>query len=58
VSTMWTPVTLAVDRSVDNSVENLGWPGENSRHPVDILGMAKTAENDCRKALVHPSVTH
>lgn len=58
VSTMWMPEDLAVDGPVDKSVENLGRSGENGPHPVDILGMGKTAENDGRKALVHLSATH
>ncbi len=48
----------AVDGSVDKSVENLTRSGEKCPHPVDILGTEKSAENDCRKALVHVSVSH
>ena len=55
---MWTPEDVAVDGSVDNAVDNRRPPGENRPHPVDILGTPETAENDCRKALVHPSATH
>lgn len=55
---MWKPAEVAVDGSVDKSVENLTLSGEKCPHPVDILGMEKSAENDCRKALVHPAATH
>jgi hypothetical protein len=51
---MWTLEEVAVDGSVDKPVENSRPSGEKCPHPVDILGMAKTAQNDCRKALVHP----
>ena len=55
---MWTPEDVAVDGAVDKPVENVGPSGEKCPHPVDILGTEKSVENEFRKALVHPPVTH